>query len=333
MVQSLDDALLKGLSSGDRLFFWGKKVDMALLEWARNNAVEVMTVEDGFIRSLGLGSALSRPLSLVMDRRGIYFDPTAPSDLESILENNSFTSDQLRDADKLMTEIKRLKISKYNHQTESDALNFQTKLGQNVILVPGQVDDDMSVKFGGFGMTNLSLLEAVRSARPNDYIVYKPHPDVLSKNRIGNMDDRLSLQFADSVVKKVGINSVLNCVDEVHTMTSLVGFDALIRGKTVFTYGLPFYAGWGLTEDRHKCDRRTRRLSLQELVAGALLVYPKYFHPETGKMTSAFEVLNFIASEKQALNTRVLKKIRIKVLGTLLPWVRNFIKKLVKKTG
>src|SRR3546814_20429812 len=75
--------------------------------------------------------------------------------------------------------------------------------------------------------------------------------------------------------------SVTSCIDacaEVHTMTSLTGFDALLRGTHVVKYGQPFYAGWGLTEDHIKngmaTGRRKRRLTLEQLVAGVLLRYP-----------------------------------------------------------
>ena len=40
---------------------------------------------------------------------------------------------------------------------------------------------------------------------------------------------------------------LLGIVDEVHTLTSLTGFEALLRGIEVHAYGGPFYAGWGLT--------------------------------------------------------------------------------------
>jgi capsular polysaccharide export protein len=59
-------------------------------------------------------------------------------------------------------------------------------------------------------------------------------------------------------------------------LTSLIGFEALLRGTQVVCWGQPFYAGWGLTQDRHPHARRTRRLALDELVAGALLRYPVY---------------------------------------------------------
>ena len=64
-----------------------------------------------------------------------------------------------------------------------------------------------------------------------------------------------------------------------HTITSLVGFESLLKRKKVFTYGLPFYAGWGLTDDRISCPRRKRKLSLTELVAGSLILYPRYLDP------------------------------------------------------
>jgi len=65
----------------------------------------------------------------------------------------------------------------------------------------------------------------------------------------------------------------------VHTMTSLSGFEALLHGKQVHCYGLPFYAGWGLTVDEHHCPRREQKLTLADLIYQALIVYPTYIHP------------------------------------------------------
>ena len=80
--------------------------------------------------------------------------------------------------------------------------------------------------------------------------------------------------------------------DELHTMTSLAGFEALMRGKPVVTYGLPFYAGWGLTEDVQKCERRTRKRTLDELVYMTLIAYPRYLDIDSGEyMTPEMMVL------------------------------------------
>ena len=57
----------------------------------------------------------------------------------------------------------------------------------------------------------------------------------------------------------------------------------MLRGRAVTTYGVPFYAGWGLTNDLGPVpDRRTSRRNLDELVAATLLIYPRYFDPVTG---------------------------------------------------
>jgi capsular polysaccharide export protein len=72
-------------------------------------------------------------------------------------------------------------------------------------------------------------------------------------------------------------------VDEVHVNTSLAGFEALLRNKPVTTYGVPFYAGWGLTTDLGPVPkRRSAGRTLDELVAAALLLYPRYLDPVSG---------------------------------------------------
>ncbi len=67
-------------------------------------------------------------------------------------------------------------------------------------------------------------------------------------------------------------------------MTSLLGFEALLRGTPVTTLGAPFYAGWGLTRDLGKTPaRRQARPTLPGLVHAALIGYPRYLDPVTGR--------------------------------------------------
>jgi capsular polysaccharide export protein len=137
---------------------------------------------------------------------------------------------------------------------------------------------------GGCGLTsNLELLKRVRAEAPDAYILYKPHPDVTSGHRRGAIARGSCLEFADDIVGDVPISSLIDMVDEVHTNTSLAGFEALLRGKPVITYGVPFYAGWGLTRDLGPVPRRrTRSRGIDELVAAVLLQYPRYLDPVTG---------------------------------------------------
>jgi capsular polysaccharide export protein len=126
------------------------------------------------------------------------------------------------------------------------------------------------------------LLRAVREAAPDAFIIWKPHPDVQSGYRRGYLPARKAAQFADLVLKQGDIRPLFAEVDALHTMTSLAGFEALLRGLPVTCWGRPFYAGWGLTTDMENCERRQRRLTLDELIAGSLILYPRYQDPVTG---------------------------------------------------
>ncbi|MCV3383912.1 capsular polysaccharide biosynthesis protein [Campylobacter lari] len=264
------------LNPDDKIFIWGKKHDKALLAKDFKNAI--FLVEDGFLRSVFLGSDLTRPFSLIVDSKGLYVDPSKPSDLEDILQNHIFDESLKQRAKKLIITITQNKFSKYNG-LKHEKLNFNTN--KKIILIPAQVEDDASTILGGAGFDTLKLLQSVRKANENAFIVFKPHPDVLSGNRKGLKDKSIILKYCDEIIENVSIDSAINACDEVHTITSTSGFDALLRGKKVVVYGKPFYAGWGLTIDLHQIPRRTRVLSLEELVAGVLILYPRYIHPKS----------------------------------------------------
>jgi len=240
---------------------------------------QVTNIEDGFVRSVGLGSSFHPASSLVLDSRGIYYDPRQPSDLEHILNTVDFTPEALARARSLRTAIVELGLSKYNLQVRP-TLDVSGAGDRVRILVPGQVEGDASVLAGGEACSNLMLLQRVRRAAPEAYIVYKEHPDVTAGNRRGRIAEADAQALADLVVRDVDIIACVEAVDEVHTLTSLTGFEALLRGRSVVTYGWPFYAGWGLTTDRAEGAGPSRRvISLDALVAGALMTYPLYLDP------------------------------------------------------
>ncbi len=301
----------------DALLFWGATPPAGVADLARQTGARLVRVEDGFLRSVGLGSDLIRPQSIVLDERGIYFDATRPSDLEHLLATRVFTEHDIARAQAVRAFIVQHGISKYNHEPRQPVNWRDAAQGRAVVLVPGQVEDDASIRLGSTTVqTNLDLLQAVRAARPHAYMVYKPHPDVLSGNRKGRLALQAARQFADHVAADVSVVSCIDACDEVHTMTSLTGFDALLRGKKVVTYGQPFYAGWGLTEDRAErataFARRQRRLSLDELVAGALLHYPIYWDWDLKGYTTCEAVLHRIVEQRAALEASGgLHKLRV----------------------
>jgi capsular polysaccharide export protein len=224
-----------------------------------------------------------------VDSRGIYFDPTTQSDLEYILQTYEFDEELLQRARNLKNYLIENKLSKYNIHQDKD-LSFDTH--KKIVLVIGQVEDDASIKYGGDGMSNLELIQKVYEKKSDEYIIYKPHPDVEAGNRKGKIDRDIVLGYVDEIVDDVSLPSLLDVCDEVHTITSLSGFEALLREKRVYTYGMPFYASWGLTIDEKECGRRDRRISLLELIAATYILYPRYISPITGKFCEV-EVLVF----------------------------------------
>ena len=258
---------------------WASRMPEGLAEAAAQRRVPLIRVEDGFIRSVGLGSDFLPAASLVFDRSGMYYDPRSPSDLEILLREAEFAPALVERARRLIAQLVTRGVTKYNLASPAPSLDIPS--GMRRIFVPGQVEDDLSVVFGGGEVRgNLDLLARVRAANPDAFILYKPHPDVVAGHRKGAVPEAAARRFADAVVENVSTAALLAGIDELHTLTSLAGFEALLRRRRVVVYGRPFYAGWGLTTDIAATDRG-RRLSLDELVAGVLILYPRYLDPVT----------------------------------------------------
>mgnify|MGYP000344533820 CR=1 FL=1 len=268
-------------------------------------AVSVWRMEDGFLRSNGLGSDFTAPGSLVVDTRGIYFDPATPSDLEVLLETHDCTPFDVKRAAALRQRILASGLSKYNLASRTGSGNtFNYGRGtadRKHVLVVGQVESDESIRRGCAEVrTNAALLQAVRKAHPDAWIVYRPHPDVEIGNRKGLVDDFVLQSCADEVDQQIDVSASLAACAELHTMTSLAGFEALMRGKSVTTYGAPFYAGWGLTTDHEALARRSRKRTLDELVFLTLIAYPRYIDIASGEFATAEDTVRIIETAKAA---------------------------------
>ncbi|MCX2686289.1 capsular polysaccharide biosynthesis protein [Pseudomonas sp. DCB_AW] len=291
--------------------------DLPVVSWGCKHDAELAThphpvnrVEDGFLRSVGLGAGKARPLSWVVDDLGIYYDATRPSRLERILCEEAFDPELLVRAQALRLTICSAGLTKYNLTGSAWKRPATTK---RVVLVPGQVESDASIRFGSSRIrSNLQLLRAVREGNPDAWVLYKPHPEVVAGTRPLGDDESKTLHWCDEVIGDAPLQQLLELVDEVHVLTSQSGFEALLRGVPVTTYGQPFYAGWGLTIDREfeatVQARRTRQLTLDQLVAGALLLYPTYVSQITNRFTTAEQTLhelqNWHASSQPGATSR-----------------------------
>ena len=280
--------------SGGDIVVWASREPDGMAGAASAQGARLLRMEDGFLRSVGLGSQHVGGASLVLDEQGIYFDPRSPCALEALLQSADFDAALLARAKALRERIVGAQLDKYN--VGSRAVVALGGPGRRRVLVPGQVEDDASIRRGAPGVRgNLELLRAVRESEPSAWIVYKPHPDTEAGARAGAMTDSRALRHADQVVHGASASALLAQVDAVHTMTSLLGFEALLRGVAVTAWGQPFYAGWGLTQDRAPLARRTRVRALDELVAAALIRYPAYVHPQTREACEPEAVVEWLA--------------------------------------
>ena len=294
-------ALAAAVARGGRLCSPAGHAPAGLEAAATAAGLPLIRVADGFLRAPG-GAGGRLPASLLLDRRGIHYDPSRPSELEEILEYERFDDAVLDAARRLRGLLARgvaedAACGSALPRAEDCDLRAQGRLadgpGGSVpprrradsrrrVLVPGEVEDDPAVRLGGGALgSNLALLQAVRAARPDACLVFQLPPAASGRRRGRRAAAELASK-CDVVLPAASAVAALAAVDEVHTLTSLTGFEALLRGLPVVTYGAPFYAGWGLTEDRVSLPRRTRRLTLDELVAGALILYPAYVDPVTG---------------------------------------------------
>lgn len=320
-----DSKVFKALSNTADYVVWGQKSKRLLKDKLAKRGMTnpvIWCMEDGFIRSYGLGATLIAPLSVVMDDVGIYFDATAPSRLEQILNTICLTDDQRQRAKGLHELFLTKRMSKYNLSTKNhDFIRQINALQSNrpIHLVVGQVEDDASVQTcTSVIKKNSELLARVRADFAHDVIIYKPHPDVEAGLRPGKADNH---HMADVIAHDVAMPDCLDVCDVVHTISSLTGFEALLRGKSVVCYGLPFYAGFGLTDDVIEANntlkinalgRRTRPnlppLTLEELIYATLIDYPMYHLPHKMGLATPEQVIAHLHDQRHTTSPNFIKQ-------------------------
>ncbi|MFK7993432.1 MAG: capsular polysaccharide biosynthesis protein [Granulosicoccus sp.] len=290
----------------------GSVSETDVVQGAQNGRIRV---EDGFIRSTGLGSDFVPPASLVFDSSGLYLDANHPSALEELLKHYQCSEDDLSRARRLRESIVAKKLTKYNVKS-TDEFTDTLKTGnikQKKILVVGQVEGDQSILRGSkLIRSNSQLLKVVRKNNPEALICFKPHPDVVSGNRKGAVDNEVLETCVDCIETSRSFTSCLDICDELHTITSLSGFEAIMRNVPVVTYGMPFYAGWGITRDYDHCERRGVRRTVDELVFLSLVKYPHYLDIGSGEFISVEQLV-----EKLHANNDVASH------TNAAPWIRK----------
>jgi capsular polysaccharide export protein len=280
------------------VYVWGAQQLPARLQ---RPDIKTVRVEDGFLRSVGLGAAFAPPISWTFDRKGLHHWGHSPSDLEELLQHCDLTDRQLQTGAEILQRLRSHRLSKYNEPSGEmgrQLLRMHEHQGIKVLVV-GQVADDAALKGIQTPVrTNMQLLASVRKIRPAAYIAYKRHPDVTAGLRRG--DDERAMDIAHGVIEGVSLQNALPLFDEVHVLNSLSGFEALVAGKRVVCHAQPFYAGWGLTQDLQPCERRTRKLSLEELAYVALARYPVYLDPQSGERMGVLAAIEYLTQLRKS---------------------------------
>ena len=271
-------AMAAARADGGRVAAWASRLRPEDRTAVRGHGIELVEIEDGFLRSRGRGAAFTHPGQLALDPLGIYYDPSRPSALEALIEGGDIPPGALARARTFIEAAVEAGATKYNLD-DADPLPDATRY----VLVVGQVEDDASIRTGAIGpvRTNLALLQATRAEHPSATIVYRPHPDVERGRRKGRVEATDLARLADHVAPRAPLPELIASAERLHAITSLAGLEALMRGRPVTCHGAPFYAGWGATEDRVAIPRRTRKASVTEIVAAAYLLYPSTVDPET----------------------------------------------------
>ena len=291
------------LSSKGLFYGWGrKKSGLKAIKLAKKHKTSFVLLEDGFIRSLGLGVNGSPSFSIVEDDVGIYYDATAPSKLENLLNGYDFASNAklLQDAKKAMKLIVENNISKYNSSKDFPQNYFQNQ-NEKRVLVIAQTAGDASLKYGMLDdFTTDEMIDAALRENPDSKVYLKIHPDVLSGKKKSDIDIVKAKEKCVIIEENVNPVSLLKHFAKVYTKTSQMGFEALLCGCECVCFGMPFYAGWGITTDKSKCDRRQRELSVEEVFAAAYILYTRYYNPYKERESDIFETIETIVKMKKS---------------------------------
>lgn len=265
--------------------------------FARREGIGYVALEDGFLRSVAPG-AQEPPASLVADPVGIYYDATRPSLLEMLLEGGGWeTPALLARAERGIALLKQLRLSKYN---PPGVVGRPPPVTGPYVLVLDQRRGDMSVALGGSEAAFPAMVQAAKAEHPDATVVVKIHPDELTGRHVGHL--RAYAEAAGAVVLADPVDPwlLLERARTVYTVSSLMGFEALMAGRPVRCFGMPFYAGWGVTHDECRCHRRTQRRNSVAIFAAAYLLYARYAEVDNGHSMSFEAAAEGLAHRRDA---------------------------------
>ena len=289
------------LSYAEVILKWGvlnrkSKAESSVLLKTRRLSIPTLCVEDGFIRSLDIGLSGEPTHSLIIDDIAPYYDARVETRLQKYLENRpKLKNDQIDRCQRLIQKIVNAKISKYNHAPISQLQIGAT--GKPKILLIDQRFGDKSVEYGfASERTFENMLFVATTKFPNHEIVIKLHPDATRAGKASYFNQTLLDKFSSyREILKIGFEinpySLFESVEKVFVCTSGVGFEALMAGKEVYCFGVPFYSNRGLTIDYQEVGHRRHQVSLETIFYYAYIYLSRYVDPATGERCQLEDVV------------------------------------------
>ncbi|MGC9420883.1 MAG: capsular polysaccharide biosynthesis protein, partial [Rhodovulum sp.] len=234
---------------------------------------------------------------LMLDRRGVHFDPAAPSDLEHILASHPLDDTAL--LDRARAAMARLKAG---HLTKYTGFEPTTPVpAPGYALVIDQTAGDASVTAsGGDAATFREMLAVAQIENPGARVIVKTHPETALGLRPGHFTPDQTGGRVSILSDAVSPWALLEGAVAVYTVSSQMGFEAILAGHKPRVFGQPFYAGWGLTQDERPVARRERRLTRAQLVAGALILAPTWYDPYRDHLCELEDALATLEAETRA---------------------------------
>lgn len=283
--------------------FWGIEHRLVLERFLKVISItgsKIIRIEDGFLRSIGGGLLHTRPGSICIDEKSIYFDASKVSALEHILTKYDFASDvylmeRSRRCLQLMTAAR---LTKYYSTKPYDSGKSGQRGDRYAVLIIGQVEEDASIINGRAKINrNHELILQAKKEFPDATIFYRPHPDYWANIRKSKRSAKELSDICTLIPPNISLYAMFDVVDHVYTMTSLAALEALFYGLKVTCFGAPFYSGWGLTDDRSPIRRRNRKLTIEELFAGAYLLYPQYIHFQSDQPAKFEDIAGYMVCD------------------------------------
>lgn len=303
---------------------WGhKETALKARNYARAREIPYVAFEDGFLRSIHPGNA-ELPMSVVVDRSGIYYNSTQPSDLESLIRKRASMPDDRIFAKIALCYLRDKKLSKYNDfsPNEGKLLDRFESYGSDNVMVVDQTRSDASISLGCANAgTFEKMIEAAVTDNPGRNVIVKTHPETTLGRKAGHFNAAALKELAarsrairstlsDNRLQLLGerVNpwSLLERCSKVYCVSSQLGFEALLAGCEVHCFGVPFYAGWGLTQDRYTVRTDRGEASLNNLINATYQDYSRYFDHSVSRFISFQKAAETLLAQRERMQDELI---------------------------